>query len=122
MQCVSCGAETEAGASLTFFYSTRARSRGGIPNTEPAADQVLGIEEVFLCFLCQIAARHRAARKAALICGMLIGFALAVVGLTLFPSFFPAGSRFGAFLLSAPVVGMVDLLGNLVGLVHTHAA
>ena len=119
MQCTYCGTETEVGTSFTFYFGTHAGARfarTGTTNSTPAADRVAGSEQVFLCSACQIAARHRAFRKAALICGAVIVFSPAIVGLLLFPSLVPAWSALTAFLLSVPVVGIVIGVGGIIGL------
>lgn len=119
MQCAYCGIETEAGASFTFYVGTRAKAslaRTGSTSLTPAAARVAGSEQVFLCSACQIAARHRAFRKAALICGAVIALSPAIVGLVLYPSLVPGWSAFSAFLLSVPVVGIIIGAGGILGL------
>ena len=118
MQCAYCEVETEAGTAFTLYFGintkTRGARKGGISLT-PAADRVVGSEQVFLCSACQIAARHRAFRKAALICGAVIVLSPVIVGLVLFPSLVPAWSALTAFLLSVPGVGIVIGAGAIIG-------
>jgi hypothetical protein len=110
---------TEAGSSFTFYFGTHARGsvarKSGISLTS-ATDRVAGSEQVFLCFACQIAARHRTFRRAVLICGAVIVLSPAIAGLALFPSLILAWSALTAFLLSVPVVGIVIGVGGTIGL------
>jgi hypothetical protein len=119
MQCARCGIETEAGTSFTVYFGTRAKTskaRTSSTSLTPATGQVLGSERVFLCYTCQIAGRHRAFRKAALICGVVIVCSPAIVGLVLYPSLVPRWPTFSALLLSVPVVGIIVSVGSMVGL------
>jgi hypothetical protein len=117
MQCARCETETEAGASFTFYYGPRAKAnlaRPGNTGSTPAADRVVGSEQVFFCSACQVTGRHRAFRKAALICGAVIVCSPAIVGLVLYSSLVPAWSALTAFLLSVPVVGIVIGVGGII--------
>jgi uncharacterized membrane protein (DUF485 family) len=119
MRCVYCGIETEAGTSFTFFYGKHARTSNGNNGSSSAtatAETVLSPEEIFLCFSCQIASRHRAFRQQAFVSVAAIILLPAIVGLVLFPSFFPAWSDLGTFLLAVPVVGGIVVVGSLLSL------
>lgn len=119
MRCTYCGTETEVGTSFTVYVGTHTKAslaHQGNTSSTPAADRMAGSEQVFLCSSCQVADRHRAFRKASLICGAVIVFSPVIVGLLLFPSLVPAWSKLSAFLLSVPMVGIVIGVGGIIGL------
>src|SRR5690242_10734910 len=89
MRCARCGTETDAGAAFTIYFAARAKPAASPSGTAQSIDLVAGSEQVFVCYACQIAQRHRDFREAALASVVLAMLSLVAVGLIQFPSILP---------------------------------
>lgn len=89
MRCARCETKTDAGAAFTIYFGTHAKPVASPSESAQSTDLVAGSEQVFLCFACQIAQRHREFRETALASVVVAMISFLAVGLIQFPSMLP---------------------------------